>query len=97
MLLLAAIDAGAVHGYAIAEHLRHTSNGGFELADGTIYPALRRLEDRRLVKSAWDDRGGRRRRRYSLTSKGAATLAAQKRDWATFERGVRAVLAQSPS
>ena len=92
MLLLAAIDAGATHGYAIAERLRAATDGAFDLADGTIYPALRRLEAGGYVKSAWKTIGGRERRAYRLTPKGARRLAEQRDDWKQFERGVRAVL-----
>ncbi len=97
MLLLAAIDAGATHGYAIAERLRRASGGGFDLADGTIYPALRRLEERGFVESSWDGRGGRARRHYTLTKKGSAALTEQKCEWAIFEQVVRSVLAESRS
>lgn len=98
MLLLAAIAAGTTHGYAIAERLRQASDGGFDLPDGTIYPALRRLEQRGFVKSSWESgSGGRARRHYRLTKSGSAALAEQTAAWALFERSVLSVLAQVPA
>jgi PadR family transcriptional regulator PadR len=94
LLLLTSIEAGAAHGYAIAEKLRQASEGTFDLPDGTIYPALHRLRDARLVTSEWSD-NGRRRRVYALTPKGRKALSEQRANWARFERGVRGVLAMT--
>lgn len=92
LLLLTVIDSGYAHGYAIAERLRAASGGTFDLADGTIYPALRRLADQGLLKSRWSDDNGRRRRIYSLTAKGRRTLREERENWERFERGMQAVL-----
>jgi DNA-binding PadR family transcriptional regulator len=93
MLLLTLVDAGATHGYAIVEQLRRTSDGTFDLPDGTIYPALHRLCDAGFLKGRWSKDGGRRRRLYALTTRGRKELERQRRYWARFERGVDAVLA----
>ena len=53
MLLLAALQSRPMHGYAIIEYMRQASSGQFDYAEGTIYPALRRLEDDGLVRSRW--------------------------------------------
>lgn len=92
LLLLTLIDAGASHGYAIAERLRAASDGTFDLADGTIYPALRRLSDGGLVTSRWSVDVGRRRRVYTLTAKGRRRLRQERENWDSFERGMRAIL-----
>lgn len=92
LLLLTLIDSGATHGYAIAERLRTDSDGTFDLADGTIYPALRRLSDQGLLKSRWSDDKGRRRRVYSLTAKGRRKLQQERANWEQFARGMQAVL-----
>lgn len=97
LLLLTLIDSGARHGYALAERLRTASDGTFDLADGTIYPALRRLSDNDLVTSRWSDDGGRRRRIYSLTGKGRRALKRERVQWEQFERGMHAVLKLRPS
>ena len=61
-LLLASLEAGPRHGYAIMEALSAGSGGQFDLPTGTIYPALRRLARAGLVRGTWDAAGGRRRR-----------------------------------
>jgi transcriptional regulator len=92
MLLLTTIQAQPAHGYAIAERLRVLSEGAFGLAEGTLYPALRRLEGAGLVRSRWSEVSGRRRRVYQLTPKGQSALATQKREWRDFARAVFAVV-----
>ena len=79
------------HGYAIISSLRERSEGTFDLPEGTIYPALHRLEDAGLLSSAWADGDGRRRRVYALTSAGATALAAEQTEWRRFASGVLAV------
>ena len=96
LLLLTGIEAGARHGYAIAEELRRASFGAFDLPDGTIYPALHRLSDAGLLTSEWSE-DGRRRRLYTLTAQGRRALGRQRVDWENFERGVRGVLALPPA
>jgi PadR family transcriptional regulator, regulatory protein PadR len=92
LLLLAVLSAGPAHGYAIISALRDRSEGTFDLPEGTIYPALHRLEDAGLLASTWDQADGRRRRVYGLTSQGAAALAAEQAGWRRFAGGVHAVL-----
>ena len=64
LLLLSSLSAGPAHGYAVIAALRDRSEGTFDLPEGTIYPALHRLEDAGLLGSSWADAGGRRRRVY---------------------------------
>ncbi len=92
LLLLAAIEHGPAHGYAIAERLRARSDGAFDLAEGTLYPALHRLQRAGLVSSGWTDESGRRRRVYRLTAKGQRALAERQMEWRDFVRAVRGVL-----
>src|SRR3954453_1540801 len=92
LLLKTLRDDGPAHGYAIIASLRERSLGAFDLPEGTVYPALYRLERDGLVGSEWDASAARRRRVYSLTPAGASALAAKRRDWGDFVRGMRAVL-----
>ena len=89
------LAAGPAHGYAIISALRDRSGGTFDLPEGTVYPALHRLEDAGLLASSWADADGRRRRVYGLTDKGAAALAAQRTEWRRFATSVQAVLGWS--
>jgi PadR family transcriptional regulator len=95
LLLLAALDRRPAHGYAIAETLRARSEGAFDLPEGTLYPALHRLERAGLLASKWSEVNGRRRRVYQLTLKGQRTLATQHHEWRDFARAVHAVVGSS--
>ena len=92
LLLLAAVQSLPAHGYAIAEMLRTRSAGAFELAEGTLYPALHRLERSGLLLSRWSEVNGRRRRVYQLTPKGRRALAKKDNEWRYFARAVHAVV-----
>jgi len=92
LLLLAAVQAGPTHGYAIAEILRVRSGGTFDLAEGTLYPALHRLERAGLLSSRWSEVNGRRRRVYQLTRKGQQALSTRHDEWQDFARAVHAVV-----
>jgi PadR family transcriptional regulator len=95
LLLLSVLAAGPGHGYAIISALRDRSEGTFDLPEGTIYPALHRLEEAGLLASSWAQAEGRRRRVYGLTEKGAEALAAERTEWRRFAGGVHAVLGWS--
>lgn len=92
LLLLSVLTARPAHGYAIIAELRQRSEGTFDLPEGTVYPALHRLEDAGLLGSSWADAQGRKRRVYALTEKGAAALAGERTAWWRFAAGMRAVL-----
>jgi PadR family transcriptional regulator, regulatory protein PadR len=92
LLLLALLQGGPLHGYAITERLRLLSANTFDLSDGTIYPALHRLEQAGLLTSWWSDETVRRRRLYALTAEGRATLADGRKEWQMFAQGVEAIL-----
>ncbi|WP_426623111.1 PadR family transcriptional regulator [Leifsonia sp. McL0607] len=91
-LLLAVLEGGPRHGYAIIEALRAGSGGTFDLPTGTVYPALHRLERAGLVGSHWHVIGGRRRREYELTSSGRRALNDERASWAEFAGAVTALL-----
>jgi DNA-binding PadR family transcriptional regulator len=95
LLLLSVLSAGPAHGYAIIAALRERSEGTFDLPEGTIYPALHRLEDADLLGSDWADADGRKRRVYALTDKGVAALATERTEWRKFSASVQAVLGWS--
>src|ERR1700757_3547080 len=95
MLLLSVLAAGPAHGYAIISALRACSDGTFDLPEGTVYPALHRLEAAGLLASSWADADGRKRRVYALTTRGATALAAERTEWEGVAGGVQAVLGWS--
>lgn len=96
MLLLASLEGGPRHGYAVKEALRSGSDTRFDLPTGTIYPALRRLEAAGLITGTWAEAGGRRRRVYQLTPAGQRRLSADRAAWRDFAAAVTAILAAAP-
>jgi transcriptional regulator len=95
LLLLAVLSPGPAHGYVIIEELKRRSGGTFDLPEGTVYPALHRLERDGLLRSGWSEETGRRRRVYELTEQGRAAFQAQQEVWARFSQGVQAVLEEA--
>jgi DNA-binding PadR family transcriptional regulator len=93
VIVLAALRDGPAHGYAVIDSLRVRSDGAFDLAEGTVYPVLHRLEAAGLLASSWSDAAGRRRRVYRLTRRGRVALATREQDWRRFADAVEAVLA----
>lgn len=95
-LLLAVLEPGPQHGYAVIEALRVGSGGALDLPTGTVYPALHRLERAGLITSDWQTVGGRRRRAYHLTVTGRAALREQRAVWDRFSAAVTALLSGPP-
>src|SRR6478736_4610310 len=87
-LLLAVLADGAGHGYELAQRLAARSGGELGVPEGSLYPALHRLERGGLVRSHWDAGGGRRRRVYALTAAGQRQLAAWRTEWQAFSGAV---------
>ena len=91
LLLLSVLADGPAHGYAVIAQLRERSAEEFALPEGTVYPALHRLEAAGLLRSDWAQ-AGRRRRLYELTAKGLSALVDLQGEWRRFSSGVQAVI-----
>jgi DNA-binding PadR family transcriptional regulator len=92
MLLLAIISRGPLHGYALIEQLRLRSRGAFDLPEGTVYPALYRLERLGFLKSEAEKAAGRTRRTYRITRTGSHALSEREESWHRLVRSIEAVL-----
>ncbi|MGB9186340.1 MAG: helix-turn-helix transcriptional regulator [Solirubrobacteraceae bacterium] len=92
-LILAVLGGGPRHGYAIIEELERRSGGALALPEGTVYPALHRLEESGLLSSAWSSESGRRRRIYELTRRGQRELGVRRGEWRQFVTAIEAVMA----
>src|SRR5882724_8545396 len=90
MIVLAALSAaGSAHGYAIIEEIKLLSGGAFDLPEGTIYPALHRLQQAGLLTSRWvTAESGRRRRVYALTRRGDRAFAERRKVWEQFSAAI---------
>jgi transcriptional regulator len=96
LLLLSIVEDGPLHGYAVIEELRRRSGDALDLPEGTVYPALHRLERAGLLASSWDDSAGRRRRTYAITRDGKRAVAEKRREWSAFASVVQRVLGGKP-
>lgn len=88
MLLLAVLRPEPGHGYAVIQRLAEASRGAFDLPEGTIYPALYRLERAGLLASHEVEFEGRRRRVYEITDAGEAALVQHVEEWRSFSLGI---------
>lgn len=97
LLVLSALSDEPKHGYQIALDTEARSQGLFVLQHGTLYPVLHRLEAAKLVRSAWEEEGGRRRRVYALTAAGRRELEAHADRVDAVLRGLLAVAGRRPA
>ncbi len=92
-LLLALLEMEAMYGYQIVREVERRSSGYFAFKEGTLYPALHRLERDGLVEGRWQDTpSGVRRRYYQITAKGRQALADRLEEWQRFSRAMNAVM-----
>ena len=93
MLILKIVALGPIHGYAIAQRMRRISRDFFQLQQGSLYPALHRLEERGLLKADWKtSETGRDAKFYSLTAKGRKHLDEEIRTWTKLTGAVALIL-----
>lgn len=91
-LILEVISEAPSYGYQIAQRVKARSEGRFELKEGSLYPALHRLERQKLLSANWDETDGRPRKYYRLTTQGVRALRRRRDDWFAFASGVNQVL-----
>ena len=92
MIILEVISHGPTYGYEIAQVAMSQSNGYFDLKEGSLYPALHRLEQQQYLASFWQEVEGRRRKYYKLSAAGQQALDAKKSAWRAFSKGVDGVI-----
>jgi DNA-binding PadR family transcriptional regulator len=92
LVVLSVLAGGRKYGYLVQKEVREASGGRVDLAAGTLYPLLHRLEDDGLIKSSWDDSTGRERKWYELTAAGRKRLSAQAQEWADYAQCIRQLL-----
>jgi DNA-binding PadR family transcriptional regulator len=92
-IILEVIADGATYGYQIARAIEHTSGGQLLAQEGTLYPALHRLEKRGLLEAEWSTSPeGRQRKHYQLTALGRKERLALRKEWSNFTRAVNLIL-----
>lgn len=92
MLVLEVISQGPTYGYEISQTVAEKSRGTFEMKEGSLYPALHRLEQQKFVTSSWQEFEGRRRKYYRISASGQKALDAKKMEWRRFAQAVHGVI-----
>lgn len=97
LLVLKALSWGPAHGYGVARRIEESTNDVLAVGEGTLYPALHRLEDRRWVTANWGtSENNRQAKFYSLTNAGRAQLRVETENWRRYAGAVFAALEASP-
>jgi PadR family transcriptional regulator len=96
LVLKTLAQLGTMHGFGIALHIQHVSNDLLRVEEGSLYPALRRIEQEGWIAAEWDTtQNNRRAKFYRLTQLGRQQLAREEKSWAQVVKGVSAVLRYS--
>ncbi|MDX2149458.1 MAG: PadR family transcriptional regulator [Bryobacteraceae bacterium] len=94
LLILKVVSLGPMHGYAIAQRLQQISQDALQVQQGSLYPALHRLENKKLLTAEWKDTAtGREAKFYRLTAAGRKQLAEETASWAQLTAAISLVLA----
>lgn len=97
-VVLEILSRGRMYGYELSDAISQRSGEVLTLGKGTLYPLLYNLEAKKLIAGQWEDAdSGRKRRYYSITSKGKAQLTAQREQWQQLQTGVNLVLGLVPA
>jgi PadR family transcriptional regulator PadR len=93
LLILKVVALGPIHGYAISQRLRQISKDVLQVQQGSLYPALHRMQLRGLVEAGWGESdSGRQARFYKLTAKGRKHLAQEEQSWERMSNAIKLVL-----
>ena len=93
MLILQVVACGPIHGYAIAQRIQQISRDVLQVQQGSLYPALHRLENRGLLAADWKESDtGREAKFYKLTAKGRAQLKTETANWARLSEAIGLIL-----
>lgn len=93
MLVLRVLAHESLHGYAVAQRIRQMSREVVKVPQGTLYPALHRLENRKLLAAEWKtSETGRSAKYYRLTARGRAQLRAESESWERLAEAVKSIL-----
>ena len=95
-LILAVLERGPRHGYAIASELRERSGGMLDVAEGTLYPVLHKLEKEGLISSRWEVANGRRRRVYAPSVRGGRAVRERFESWRRLSQAIDSVFVSVP-
>lgn len=91
-LVLSVLNEQPLYGYEIAKQIKHASKDLFQMGEGTLYPILHKLEQQKLLRSYWQEVGGRKRKYYALTRAGQKLLEEKTAEWKAFASAVSGII-----
>ena len=92
LLVLSVIENENMYGYQMIKELKVKSENVFEFQEGTLYPILHKLEEKKWISSYWDEVATKKRKYYAITTEGKKHLDAKKEEWKTFSTKVNQVI-----
>ena len=92
LLVLSILENEKMYGYQMIKQLKLKSENVFEFQEGTLYPILHKLEEKKWISSYWDEVDGKKRKYYSITKDGKKQLASKKEEWKEFSSKVNQVI-----
>ncbi|MFA6027973.1 MAG: PadR family transcriptional regulator [Patescibacteria group bacterium] len=92
IIILSVLSDEAKYGYQIVKDIKKKSDKSLNIAEGTLYPLLHKLEKEKMLYSFWQEAGGRKRKYYALSAKGKKALKTQKNDWQLFLKTMHQVI-----
>jgi PadR family transcriptional regulator PadR len=95
LLILKAVSLAPMHGWAIAQRIEQLSRDALHVGQGSLYPALQRLEEKGWIESDWRIEAGRRAKYYELTSAGRRALGAEAEQWRRYVDTIELILGTS--
>ena len=98
LLLYLISESGRIHGYRLIKEIRRRSDGFFHFREGTVYPALHKLESDGLIRGRWQEQpNGQQRRYYTITEKGEEVLSTRISMWFKFSKAMNLILGPQKS
>lgn len=92
LLILSVLENENMYGYQMIKEIKIKSEDLFEFQEGTLYPILHKLEEKRFIMSYWDEVSGKKRKYYTITTEGKKHLKSKKEQWKTFSTKVNKVI-----
>lgn len=92
LLVLSVLEKENMYGYQMIKEIKIKSENIFEFQEGTLYPILHKLEEKKYITSYWDEKSGKKRKYYEITSEGKKHYEAKKEEWKKFSKSVNNVV-----
>ena len=92
LLVLSVLENENMYGYQMIKEIKSKSGDVFEFQEGTLYPILHKLEEKKYISSYWDESTSKKRKYYSITENGRKQLKAKKQEWELFSAKVNQVI-----